>query len=498
MIVKIGLRIFIATGLLIMLYALGITPGCSPDVHFVGDGTVDPCTSFPKNSNCVQVVLNDEVEDKTGDTTPGGTTNGTTPRGGSPGGNLRTTRRGPTLPGNRPVKVETSYSTSLGKVDIMFVVDNSSSMAKEHKNIADQFEKFLDHIKDADYHIAVITTDLSQSPGPHPKNKPYQDGNFIPIGGHTYLTNPNRGSAPSAAIVNAFKTTIQRQETIDCDQTAKKAKEKASPEDQGTEWDALYESFFPASDDSTTTDGYPNCPSSDERGTYAMNLAIEKHQATGFFRDDAQLMFIVLSDEDVRSGKSSRNNQRYLASYEPEQYELEEKDEPEYLVRNIYHTFGRYKRFTVQSIIIPKGDENCKEEQKIYHRGPGAGNGEEGEQYQRLSEATESDLIHTGNLIPGNVMSICNRRYDKQLGQVSVQVDIPDLSLPCAKSQVESIKFFDVSEQNEYPAPKYKISGKTMTFEDSAEYKLFGGQLRIQVVCERYNEITSTYNIDIE
>ncbi|MCC7383738.1 MAG: VWA domain-containing protein [Deltaproteobacteria bacterium] len=50
--------------------------------------------------------------------------------------------------------------------DILFVVDNSGSMADEQEKLAQNFDRFIDAITDhaADYQIAVVTTDL-EAPG---------------------------------------------------------------------------------------------------------------------------------------------------------------------------------------------------------------------------------------------------------------------------------------------------------------------------------------------
>ena len=45
--------------------------------------------------------------------------------------------------------------------DILFVVDNSGSMADEQENLAQNFDQFIQQIAGAgDYRIAVVTTDL--------------------------------------------------------------------------------------------------------------------------------------------------------------------------------------------------------------------------------------------------------------------------------------------------------------------------------------------------
>ncbi len=48
------------------------------------------------------------------------------------------------------------------KVDVLWVVDNSSSMEQEQASLRDNFELFIDEMAaaDADFHLAVVTTDM--------------------------------------------------------------------------------------------------------------------------------------------------------------------------------------------------------------------------------------------------------------------------------------------------------------------------------------------------
>jgi hypothetical protein len=68
-----------------------------------------------------------------------------------------TTRKLPP-PGSR---VDAFEQVAVGKVDALFIVDNSGSMADKQANVARNFEEFFKVISDAqvDYHIGVLTTD---------------------------------------------------------------------------------------------------------------------------------------------------------------------------------------------------------------------------------------------------------------------------------------------------------------------------------------------------
>src|SRR5262245_37249544 len=50
--------------------------------------------------------------------------------------------------------------------DILFVVDNSGSMADEQQRLADNFDKFINQIAGAgDYQIGIVSTDLETMNG---------------------------------------------------------------------------------------------------------------------------------------------------------------------------------------------------------------------------------------------------------------------------------------------------------------------------------------------
>ncbi|NOZ85020.1 MAG: VWA domain-containing protein [Deltaproteobacteria bacterium] len=73
-------------------------------------------------------------------------------------------------PNTSPVCNETDQSSVqpvIKSLDILFVIDNSGSMAEEQKNMADNFNKFIKQLvdSDADYQIGVVTTDLESGKG---------------------------------------------------------------------------------------------------------------------------------------------------------------------------------------------------------------------------------------------------------------------------------------------------------------------------------------------
>lgn len=143
------------------------------------------------------------------------------------------------------------------KVDILFVVDNSGSMAYEQRSMASRVRNFLDVVKGLDWQIAVTTTD--------PVHSTLGDGRLVPLYGQTgsYILN---SSVPDADARNILGMTLQRRET-----------------------------------------GSPS-----EQGIYAAYRAVERSLAaagsnTNFIRPDSQLAVVLISDED-ESASGAKND----------------------------------------------------------------------------------------------------------------------------------------------------------------------------------------------
>ncbi len=61
-------------------------------------------------------------------------------------------------------EIDTFYQEPPADVDILWVVDNSPSMAQEQAEVARSFADFIGHLEDTniDFHIGVITTDIDE------------------------------------------------------------------------------------------------------------------------------------------------------------------------------------------------------------------------------------------------------------------------------------------------------------------------------------------------
>lgn len=82
----------------------------------------------------------------------------------------------------REKQTDVFYQSATDKVDILWVVDNSASMADEQAEVARRFQDFISSIQESglDFHIGVVTTDMQD---------PHQRGKLVHAEGEpTYLT----------------------------------------------------------------------------------------------------------------------------------------------------------------------------------------------------------------------------------------------------------------------------------------------------------------------
>ena len=273
-------------------------------------------------------------------------------------------------------------------VDILIINDNSGSMSREQQEMGSKFPTFLQSLGSMDYRIAMTTTDISRDkskspydgnlPGPFNGNGSLQDGNLISFGGGKYLerTTPNKESV--------FNNAIVRNETLHCDQS-----------------------------------GYSECPSSDERGIYAMNMVLDR-TAGSFMRPLAHLAVIVLSDEDERGisdykpvSSRSNNDNELIRLYPQESY-----DRPETFVSKMKSAYPG-KTLSVHTIIIQPGDSACLSQQAEPSRNLF---GREGFAYNKLATLTG-----------GTKGSICASDYGAQLTNIGNYIanQVTSMSFAC-------------------------------------------------------------------
>ena len=357
------------------------------------------------------------------------------------------------------------YSVIQGQVEILFVVDNSYSMHVEQKHIAEQFPRFLETIKHLDYRIAIITTDISRSPY-NQSGRPWQDGKFLNFpNGQRFLENPTRSDSIHQQNIFAFQQTIFRPETFNC------------------------------RNDRTT------CPSGDERGIFALNMAIDRSENSSFFRPGAHLAIVIISDEDNRSvggGAQTALINRPLNPhlFDNPLYQLRDYDLGETFLKKFSRQMDPSKTLSFHSIIVrpkvtktedgnvlitrghPEG-ERCFLEQRAQSGGVDA---YFGTQYARLSMPSD-DLKQLAPLMDGYMGSICAQNYTLQMGPIAEfirGISLIQLACPAIEDTIE-IEFA--------PEPEFSIT-LVQDLDDPKRLHLTpevpaGTQVNLRYSCER-------------
>ncbi len=195
----------------------------------------------------------------TGDTT--GTGDGTTGSG-----------TGSTT-GPAPIEHVDRYEVS-GKVrpvDILFVVDNSVSMKKEHKRIGQRFKHLAQRLDKMDWQIAMTTTDVIFDPATEgPDDVQFNEGNLIDF----VSTNASGERIP-------IGTKILKPTTPNFDHVFR---------------DTIQMKVVPISESPTRRF---------ERGLVAASMAIEKHK-NDFVREGADFSIVFISDANELNSKDWR------------------------------------------------------------------------------------------------------------------------------------------------------------------------------------------------
>lgn len=159
-------------------------------------------------------------------------------------------------------------------VDFLFVVDNSNSMADSQKSLSDSVPKFIEtittEIKDLEsYHIGVISTDESWFNG-HADAK-----NCATLGGLTVQTQ-DFSKRPSLSV---------------CIPYANKKNFMTNPDD-------LAEKFKCAAELGANGNGANERPMGALKASYSKELTKAGACNEGFFRKDAILVVVIITDEE--------------------------------------------------------------------------------------------------------------------------------------------------------------------------------------------------------
>ena len=270
--------------------------------------------------------------------------------------------------------ISQEFKVGAGKVDILFVDDNSASMSFEQSNMAAKFGGFIENLdrRGIDYKIAIITTDLAAT----------QKKRFISFGnGKNFLTNADGNR------VGLFNQAIARPETLQCENFIRNA---ISNYGSGWRYDSRYQAGYSV-----------NCPSPDERGLYTSNLVISENSES-FLRLDANLNVILISDEDERSAQTQNfeTNDRYEA------------------FNSMMTSVHPAKYWEFNSIVVK--DESCKSIQSG-QMPDNAVSASIGMEYVKLSNSSARDIDN--NPRPrGQILDICQADYAQHFAAIATQI----------------------------------------------------------------------------
>jgi hypothetical protein len=182
--------------------------------------------------------------------------------------------------------------------DILFVVDNSCSMEDEQENLARNFQAFISEIAGTgDYRIAIVTTDVSSEDG---EKVGLSVSSFDSVPPYFSSHDADRSGCKSAGIsLSCFRGHDPSKRIVSSNQSAS----------------AQIETF-------SNNVKVGSCGSGTEAGLEAVSRALNRMQVgcnRGFMRDEANLVVVIVSDEDDHSNRGVRTYvEHLLRQKEPE------------------------------------------------------------------------------------------------------------------------------------------------------------------------------------
>ncbi len=321
-----------------------------------------------------------------------------------------------------------SFKVGKGKVDILFINDNSASMSKVQTQLGAKFSGFIQNLdnKDIDYRIAITTTDLASVTA----KKLVTFGN-----GQSVLTKAD------ADRVTLFNTAIRRTETIDC-------------ESMIISYFNTYQTNF------QSAPGYEaqyaqKCASPDTRGLFTGNLVVSEN-ADSFMRDDANLNVILISNDDVRQSMYATNSGFSLAAEDTASNFTS-------MMQSKYPT----KYWDFNSIVVT--DSSCKAEQTLRnaqgnevrnYAGPAIAGGI-GTQYINLSNSGAVNIDNQART-RGQVLNICQGDYSANFNSMATQISDSSrmFNLKCTPTAAPTVSPSTVP---------YTWNGDKITFQRGSE-----------------------------
>jgi hypothetical protein len=264
-------------------------------------------------------------------------------------------------------------------VDVLFVVDNSLSMTVEQLKMSERFNSFIGSLHNVDWQIGITTTDVDDNPNS-------LQGSLATLTGAQSEKILKPTMANAAAI---FAQTVHR----------------------------------------------PEVGSGSEQPLKASIMAIDKRDTDNknFFRDNAQLVIVILSDEDELS--TGPNN----------------ATQPQQVVEHVKAVWGANKALQVYGIIIESNDQQCLDLQFNQEHGDSAA-------YGRL-------ISRLAYLTGGYTGSICLEDYSDILADIGASVEQTLKSIELKNQPIEnSLKVTFIPSSN---GVNYHVSGKKIIFDSN-------------------------------
>jgi hypothetical protein len=306
------------------------------------------CTSSVGFSTANQGLSGAQSTSSTG-TTPGTGTGTTTPAGAT------------------ATQQTFKFGALSSAIDILIVDDNSGSMELEQSVMAKSLQNFISGLSGVSWQIGVTTTDITGAAGYSISSTI----NYFPSAMGRFIAPADLYTSPSSSV---FGTSFIITPTT-----------------------ANASTVFANTIQRTNSSGIYLEGSGDERAIYAANMAVtgsnDPTVAQGFFRPNANLAVVILSDEDERS---CGNDPTRADCTDGTGYPFAANDYPQSLIDNVSTTFGGTKNLVVDAIVIEPNDATCLNMERTNVSGLGTG-GKTGLVYSSLAAMTG-----------GTVSSICN------------------------------------------------------------------------------------------
>ncbi len=280
------------------------------------------------------------------------------------------------------------FNVGAGKVDILFINDNSASMSKIQTLLTQRFAGFIQNLdsKQIDYRIAITTTDLNGVT----KKKLTTFSN-----GSSYIKNSDSDR------INMFNTAIRRTDTIACEDMITSAFNTNRENFQNS---AKYAADYAAV-----------CPSSDTRGLHTGSLVVSEN-SDSFMRTDAGLNIILISNDDVRQARYTTDSNFALANNDTAAGFVS-------MMQSQYPT----KYWDFNSIVVT--DNSCKATQTLRNAsgeevrnqsGPVISGGI-GSEYINLSRSGAVTIDNAART-RGLVLNICQSDYAANFSSMATQI----------------------------------------------------------------------------